>query len=79
MSEPRCSCTTVKGDSYYCPYHGGNGSWAALLSANVRALQNCWDPDIARQVIAARERLPDTHGLARKIDRTLAEVESIRN
>ena len=75
----RCTCTSIQGDAYYCPYHGGNGSWAALLSANLRALQNCWDPVIARNVIAARRRLPDEHALAQKIDRTLAEVGTIRN
>ena len=79
MSRQHCTCTTVVGSSYYCPYHGGNGSWAALLSANLRALQNCWDPVIARNVIAARRRLPDEHALAQKIDRTLAEVGTIRN
>jgi len=75
----RCTCTSVQGDAYYCPYHGGNGSWAALLSTSLRALQNCWDPAIARQVIAAKEKLPDGHPLAERADQVLTDACSIRN
>jgi len=79
MSQQHCTCTTVVGSSYYCPHHGGNGSWAALLSANLRALQNCWDPQIARQVIAAKERLPDDHPLVGHAEDVLASESSVRN
>jgi hypothetical protein len=79
MSQQHCTCTTVVGSSYYCPIHGGNGSWAALLSACLRALQNCWDPAVARQVIAAKEKLPVGHPLVERADQMLTDACSIRN
>jgi hypothetical protein len=79
MSENRCLCTTRQGDAYYCPIHGGNGSWAALLKATAQSLRHCWDPDIARQVEPARETLPDDHSLTKSVDSILSEENSRPN
>jgi hypothetical protein len=79
MSEERCLCEARQGDAYYCPIHGGNGSWAALLKAAAQSLRHCWDPNVARQVKAAREVLPDEHSLAKRVDSILSEEKPRRN
>lgn len=79
MSEERCLCTTRQGDAYYCPTHGGNGSWSALLKAAAQSLRHCWDPDVARQVEAARGMLPDDHSLAKRVDSILFEEKPPTN
>jgi len=79
MSESRCLCSAIQGDAYYCPAHGGNGSWAGLLVACITALEHCWDPSIARQIRQAAEKLPDDHTLVQRAETALSEAKPSQN
>jgi len=79
MSVSRCLCSTVQGDAYYCPVHGGNGSWAGLLVASITALENCWDPSVARQVRQAARRLPQDHSLRQRAEAALSNGQPCAN
>jgi hypothetical protein len=79
MSESHCICSTIRGDAYYCPVHGGNGSWAGLLVASITALENCWDPSIARQVRQAAQKLPEDHSLRQRAEDALSAQRPAAN
>lgn len=79
MATNTCTCVSKAGDSFYCDVHGGNDSWAALLSAAARSLQHVYDPKIARKVRAARNALPPDHALGERVDEILEQEKLIEN